>query len=309
MALYDAGLLAAAVTIFFALAAHLDLSERLALWASGYEQWQLDEIPLTLLTLSVGLAWFAWRRWRDLDVALKAREQAEEVNLRMLAQNRLLTQRLMQTQEHERANLAREIHDEVGQCCVAIRVDAASIEEETRDRIPAAHESACAITHTAEHLHDVVRGMLQQLRPMGLDDLGLLTSLKLLIQTWERRHRIACSFDSSVLPTDLSPMVKVALYRTVQESLTNIAQHARASRVSVVVNGPLERQAARIQLIIEDDGTGIPQKALPRGLGIIGMRERICALGGELVIDRASWGGVRIAVVLPLRDQDALTPA
>src|SRR4029077_11167540 len=117
-ALIDLALVAGAVVGVFSLSLVLELSEQVARWMQGYERWQVDELPLSLLLLSVGLSWFGWRRWGALAAEIRARSLAEETNLRMLAQNRQLARQLIQLQEQERRHLARELHDELGQCCV-----------------------------------------------------------------------------------------------------------------------------------------------------------------------------------------------
>jgi len=298
----DLAIIAAVVAGFFALAAHLELSEQIARWARGYEHWQLDELPLTLLVLSAGLSWFGWRRWRELVAEIRARSLVEEMNLRMLAQNRQLAQQLIQLQEQERQHLARELHDELGQCFVAIKVDAASIAQDTHERLPAAHASARAIVQTADHLHDVVRGMLNRLRPTGLDDLGLAACLQVLVESWSQRHGIACTFAAEGTLDGLDEATNITLYRTVQESLTNIARHAHASRAIVTVRrseaGLSEPHC--ITLKIEDDGSGLPASGTRSGLGVLGMSERVNALGGRLSLAEAPSGGTRVEAVLPV---------
>jgi len=300
--LSDLALVAGVVAAFFLLAAHLELSEQLARWARGYEPWQLDELPLTLLLLSAGLAWFGWRRWRELGVEMRARSLVEQTNLHVLAQNRQLARQLIQLQEQERRHLARELHDELGQCCVAIKVDAASIAHDTRDRLPGAQASARAIIATADHLQDVVRGMLHRLRPTGLDDLGLVACLQVLVESWSQRHGITATFAAEGMLDDLDEATNITLYRTVQESLTNIAKHAHASRASVTIRRSVSGPAAThcITLTIDDDGSGMHSPAPGHGLGVLGMSERVDALDGRLSLTVAPSGGTRVEAVLPV---------
>ena len=305
--LIDLVIVACAVAGFFLLSAHLELAERLANWARDYEHWQLDELPLTLLLLSVGLAWFSWRRWRELRQEMMARRQVEEVNLHMLAQNRQLAQQLIQLQEQERRHLARELHDEFGQCCVAIKVDAAFIAQETHDKQSALHTSAVAISDTADHLHDVLRGMLQRLRPTGLDDFGLATCLQVLIDSWSQRHKVACTFKVSGALGSLDEATNITLYRTVQESLSNIAQHAHASVATVTLHrSNSSHDTHHIALDIEDNGVGFSKDITRQGLGVLGMHERVSALGGCMSLTMAPAGGTLVRVVLPMADDRAL---
>lgn len=302
--LRDLLVVAAVVVGFFLLAAHLELSEQVARWAHGYEHWQLDELPLSLLLLSAGLSWFGWRRWRELGIEMRARRRVEEQNLRMFAQNRRLARQLIQLQEEERRHLARELHDEVGQCCVAIKVDAACIAQDTGNRLPATQASARAIIDTADRLHDAVRGMLHRLRPTGLDDLGLVACLQVLLNSWSQRHGIAATFSAEGALDDFDEATNITLYRTVQESLTNIARHAGASRTVVA----LRRATASpddpdcITLTIDDDGTGLPVGDSRSGFGLLGMRERVDALNGRFSLTAAPTGGTRVEVVLPMPD-------
>lgn len=297
-ALIDLAIVAAVVLGFFSLSVSLELSEQVSRWTHGYERWQVDELALSLLLVSAGLVWFGWRRWRELAVEMRARSSVEESNLRMLAQNRQLARQLIQLQEQERRHLARELHDELGQCCVAIKFDAASIAQDTRDRLPLVYASARAIAETAEHLHEVVRGMLQRLRPAGLDDLGLVACLQLLVESWSQRYGIACTFAAEGELDDFDEITNIAFYRTVQESLTNIAQHAHAAQASVTI-----RRASAgdcIALTIEDNGAGIRMDSMRNGLGVLGMSERINALGGSLSFAPGLSGGTRIDAVLPV---------
>jgi len=301
-ALIDLAIVAGVVVGFYSLSVYLELSEQVSHWTQGYERWQVDELPLALLLLSAGLSWFGWRRWRELVVEIRARRLVEETNLRMLAQNRQLAQQLIQLQEQERRHLARELHDELGQCCVAIKVDAASIAQSTRDRLPVAYASARAIAETAEHLHDVVRGILLRLRPAGLDDLGLTASLQLLVESWSQRHAIACAFAAEGKLDGFDEVTNIALYRTVQESLTNIAQHAHAAHATVTIRrSPAGASGGDcITLTIADNGAGIRMDSIRNGLGVLGMSERVHALGGSLSFSLDPAGGTRIEAVLPV---------
>ena len=301
-ALRDLVVVISVILGFYALAVNLELSERVERWMLGYEYLQLDELPLTLLLLSAALSWFGWRRWRELAAAMNARRLIEETNLRMLGQNRLLAQQMIQLQEQERLHLARELHDEIGQCCVAIKVDAASIAQDTRDLLPTAYACAEVITETANHLHQVVREMLQHLRPTGLDDLGLVACLKVLVESWSQRHGITCTFLAEGELDDFEEATNIAIYRTVQESLTNIARHAHTAQASVTIRRPAAESSADdcITLAIEDHGTGIPINAETKGFGLLGMSERITALGGSLSLSNVPSGGASIEAVLPV---------
>ena len=316
-------------TSFFFLAAQLELSEHVARLAEGYERWQLDELPLTLLLLALGLAWFGWRRWREL-------RQAMQVGAQLAAQNRELAQRLIGLQEEERRNLARELHDELAQLVGAIKLDAQGIQRQLDGVSPnplsqspesqnpvsqspvsqnpgkdVLHINAHAIVQAADQLHALTRDLLQQLRPAGLDELGLQACVQALAERWELRHGIECVFLPEGDLQGLGEALDITLYRMLQEGLNNIARHANAQRVLL----RLQRQADSVQISIEDDGIGLPLRRhaaaeateavrnaanQSTGFGLIGMRERIAALGGSLQLLPGSRGGLCLRASLPL---------
>jgi two-component system sensor histidine kinase UhpB len=299
--LVDLGVIVCVVVLYFFLAIEVELAERLNSLTHIYENWQLDEIPLTLLVLSLGLVWFGWRRWRELNREMQIRSRVEAANRHTLAQNRRLAQQVIQLQESERRHIARELHDEIGQCCVAIKVDAALIARDAKDQPATVRSNAAHISDTADHLQRVLRGMLTRLRPTGLDDLGLASSLELLIQGWQARHGIACEFSTLGALDALDEPTTMTLYRSVQEGLTNIAKHAQASRAEVSITQTADASgAAQIRLTVTDNGVGLPPEAHSRGLGLLGMQERVSALGGHLSLNAQPGGGLRVQVVLPV---------
>ncbi|MGK5076980.1 histidine kinase [Janthinobacterium sp. HLX7-2] len=276
--------LALASLAFFLLAARLDLSERLGRVLLGQEHWQLDELALSLLLLALGLAGFALRRGRQVAA--------------LLAQNRALTQRLLRAQEDERCALARELHDEVGQNCTAIRA-AASYILRARDGDQAnVHACAASIAGASEALHAMVRSMLRRLRPPALDSLGLEPALQALCDSWVQQHGIACQFAPHAIPPDLDDSTAIAIYRLVQEGLTNIARHAQAGRATVELRADAH---GTLHLAIEDDGHGLRQDNTQQGgFGMLGMRERVAGLRGHIHWISALGRGLRIEVAMPL---------
>ena len=226
-----------------------------------------------------------------------------EVLERSRQDNRYLTQRSLAIQESERRNLAHELHDELGQAITAIKAVAVSIEQlqPARD-IATIREGAGTIINVSNRMYDVARNMMRRLRPPALDELGLVTALQDMIDDWNTRHQdIFCYFsfegDSSVL----DEASNISLYRIVQESLTNIVKHAGATTVklNLIINAGKNSQQGHVILSIEDDGAGFdPEKTRP-GLGLLGMRERVEALGGTCSIDTEPGRGVRITIAVP----------
>jgi signal transduction histidine kinase len=262
---------------------HFELSEQLAIWLQSYEHFQLDEMPLTLWVLSICLAWFAFRR---------VNETAE-----LLASNRDLTQRLMTAQENERRILAQELHDEIGQACTALRIEAAYISKTITTQPSAALESAKRIDQSSLRMHSLARDMLKRLRPPNLDSLGLEASLRELCQSWEQHFHTHCHALIDTLPRNLPDAVATCLYRITQEALTNTAKHAQATQVWI----SLSASDDSITLSITDNGRGLSPSHVSQGLGLIGMRERINSLKGQVHFEDAQ-PGLRIHIQVPIQE-------
>lgn len=216
--------------------------------------------------------------------------------------NHRLSQQLITLQEAERKSLARDLHDEFGQCLTAIHADATVVLQLAERKYPEVRESAHAIAGLSRHLMDLVGGLLQRLRPGILDELGLEPALQDLVEVWKTRNEdVACSFAvEGALPPALEETLQVTLYRLVQEALTNVSRHAGASRVDIRLG--VARQSARqplLSLSVADDGCGF-DAATAEGFGLAGMRERVEGLGGEMRLQTAPGRGTRIDITLPV---------
>ena len=268
-------------TLTFVLSSTLELQESLTAWALRFEAWQLDEAPLTLTALSLGLAWYAWRR------------RAETVGL--LAHNRELAQQLIAVQENERLALARELHDDLAQHCTAIRIEAACIQR-SRDsaQITAAAQRAAA---AAEVLHQSVRRLLRRLRPAELDELGLVAAVQSLCESWQQRSGVGCAFVHDGPLHALGEAVDTAVYRVTQEALANVLRHAGAAHVGI----ELSAHRSELTLSVLDDGRGFDASSATHGLGLLGASERAAALGGVMQATSTPGAGARVRMVLPLK--------
>jgi two-component system sensor histidine kinase UhpB len=279
-------------------------SEHYNRFAQRYENWQLDELPLTLLLLSLGLCWFAWRRVRELRLALAEHMAAEQRIGELLSQNRDLARQLIRVQEAERRSIARELHDEFGQGCTAIRIEARLLQQAGASQ--AVRDGAQRISSSAEHLYGLVRELLVRLRPHSLDSLGLEAALHELCEAWEAQTGMACQLHVELPALALDDAVAVTLFRLVQEGLTNIARHAHADETSIHLSAA-QWPAQPLLLQIDDNGQGLPEAVHPAhtmgpprsGFGLAGMRERVAALQGQLQLSRGAMGGLRIQVTLP----------
>jgi signal transduction histidine kinase len=284
----DLGWVCALTVLAAVLGAAFDISERAYRLTRGMERFQLDELPGTLCVLSIGLAWFAWRRYREARRELGRRRMLEEQAERLLADNRRLANQALQAQELERRHLARELHDELGQYLNAISLDAARIRDLSSGREPEIHRVSLGLIQSASHVYREIGDMIRRLRPIGLDEFGLPSALEHCVDGW--RERLPEASFSLTIEGDfsgLSDALTITLYRLVQEGLTNVSKFARRSRVEVfMVRAPRETQHAgapidEIVVTMADDGPGTDLTKPRAGLGLIGMRERVEALGGE----------------------------
>jgi two-component system sensor histidine kinase UhpB len=281
----------------YGLASFFELSERVQRWALPHEHWQADELPFSLTVLAGGLAWYALRRARDARAQLALRERAEAQARELLTHNRELARQLIAVQESERLALARELHDELGQGCAAVRAETALI------RLCGAADRAATLAsveradRAAQQLYQSVRGMLRRLRPANLDELGLVDALQELCEAWEERSGVPCIFHHEALPRELGDAVDIALYRVTQEALTNVMRHARASAVHVKLGRSAQGE---LQLSVEDDGRGMDLAVATRGLGLLGATERAAALGGELEVRASPGAGVQLVLRVPM---------
>jgi signal transduction histidine kinase len=292
---------AAATLLCWAVAAALELRERTDLWLERHEHWQADELPFAFLVLAAGLAWYALRRRRETLAELQWRAQAELHTQALLAHNRELARQLITVQESERVALARELHDELGQSCSAIRVEMACIRRSARaegdgDRAGVLAAAARADA-AAQGLYQGVRGLLRRLRPADLDTLGLVAAMRGLCDAFAERSALACIFTHEGLDgAPLPDAVNIALYRVAQEALSNVLQHAAASHVRVVL---ARLDAGEVQLMVSDDGRGFDPHAGTRGLGLLGAGERAAALGGSLRVLGGPGTTLRLRLPLP----------
>lgn len=297
----DLAIIAVATVLVFAASAAFELNEIVLAWTRPWERYQLDELPGALLFVSVALAWFAWRRTRETRCELERRTQVERDLSDALAENRRLSLSHVQVQEDERRQLARELHDELGQHLNAIKIDAVSIRDWTRDRLPDAHAAAASVTASVDHVHGTVRDMLRRLRPAGLDELGLAAAVEELVQGWQRRHRgIRLTLEVDGTFEGLDEAGNITVFRLIQEGLNNVERHAAASQVVVRLRrGGAAEAADPVTLELEDDGVGSGTGRRAGGLGLDGMRERVEALGGQFSIDTRPGHGFRIRAVIP----------
>ncbi len=211
-----------------------------------------------------------------------------------------LSQRLMKAQEEERLHLSRELHDESGQLLAALTVQLGLLERDA-EHPEIIHRRISELKCAAKAIQDNLHRLAIDLRPASLDHLGLVTTLQQFIQEFSRQYAIAVDFEAVGMQDKRLPIeVETALFRIVQESLTNVALHAQATRVDVL----LSRTDKRVSAIVEDDGVGfVPGLTMTEDqLGLFGMRERIEMLGGILTIESSPGKGTTIKAEAPCDD-------
>jgi len=214
-------------------------------------------------------------------------------------ENERLTQRLKDLQAEERSRIARELHDELGQCLTAIHADAVSIRRAAGEQAPIA-PSAAAIIEVTARIKTLVRDMLRRLRPAQVQEAGLGAALDDLTDGFRQRNPgTACALQLDEAAREQRGEAADAAYRLVQEALTNAARHAQARRVEISVTRPQQAGAAVLRLRIADDGRGFDTGASAPGLGIRGMRERLRELHGELDIDSRPGAGTCLSASIP----------
>ncbi|ACK51206.1 integral membrane sensor signal transduction histidine kinase [Methylocella silvestris BL2] len=219
-----------------------------------------------------------------------------------LAERNALTRRLIAVQDEERLHLARELHDEFGQCLAAIGAMAASAGQTARRDCPALEPPCQSIGRTAAHMMQALRGALLRLRPPDVEELGLAASLEGLVAGWNgrggaTRFSIELRGDFDALPRDFA----ASLYRVAQEAITNAAKHAEAAKVTLRLSlrepqGSDRR--AHIELAVDDDGKGGADAK--SGMGLLGMRERVEALGGRLSLKTSRPSGLALRAHIPV---------
>jgi signal transduction histidine kinase len=237
-------------------------------------------------------------RFTDTDVRL-AETFAARAALAVDLSERIASdslRRVVEAQELERRRLARELHDETGQALTSILLGLKALEERTDD--PDSRAATEELRELVVSTLQDVRRLAVELRPSALDDFGLVAALERLAASFAEQTGIAVDFQTALADERLPEEVETALYRIVQESLTNVVKHARARRVSIL----LARKNGAVKAVVEDDGEGFdPGEKTDDGFGLVGMRERLALLGGRLEVESAREAGTTIAAEVPVR--------
>ncbi len=226
------------------------------------------------------------------------RRQEENEILRSRQELRDLTARLQMVREEERTDIAREVHDELGQALTGLKIDLAWLKPRLADR-PALAERVQSIIVRIDGAMDTVRRIATDLRPSVLDDLGLVAAVEWQTQEFERSTGITAELEVQATYPGLDDVCATTAFRILQETLTNVARHAHATRVKIA----LQVSAEELTLEVRDNGRGISKSDLlsSTSLGLIGSRERAIACGGKLVIRGIRNQGTIALLRIPLR--------
>jgi signal transduction histidine kinase len=239
------------------------------------------------LTVGLGLllAGFSVRRILGLENAMAQSRTALQH----------LSARLVEAQEEERRAISRELHDEVGQLLSGVRLELANLSKLIGAASTESAAKAEEIKRQVESSIGVVRNISLLLRPSMLDDLGLVPALEWQAREVSKRSGVWVKVNAEAVPEELPEEHKTCIYRVVQEALHNCVQHAAARNVKITV----QQERTGLRLAIEDDGKGFrPDRE--RGMGLLGMQERVTHLGGQFAIESAPASGTVLRVVLPL---------
>lgn len=232
---------------------------------------------------------FAIKEYADIANAIN--QLASKLNA-VKRENRALAQHTLEIQEDERQRLAQELHDELGQSLTAIKVMAVTTTRPKAD----IKQSTDAIISTCDHLMTVVRSMMHQLHPLVLTELGLKATLEDLINHWAiRQPTLKINLDCTNEADKLDTKIAIQLFRVVQECLTNTVRHAEATHANISV--AIDQHS--LQLTVSDNGQGCINSE-KTGFGLLGMKERINSLGGELMLQSQPQQGMTILASIPL---------
>jgi signal transduction histidine kinase len=282
-------------------------------WTQDIEFARIGMVTMTAFTIALLLGvWILARREIALREEQKLRSVQEQARLESVVSERTaelseLSNYLQSVRETEKSSLARDIHDELGGILVSAKMDVAWAINRIKGQDPAVTAKLERALQMLDEGVDIKRRVIEDLRPTLLDNLGLASAIDWQVRQTCERASLKCNLNLGDIETELPPDVSIALYRIVQEGLTNVVKYAKARTVSV----ELLRNDNEISLLMEDDGVGLPSGAETNALshGISGMRQRVRALHGEFRIHGEPGRGTVIEIHIPLPSTKAGAPS
>jgi signal transduction histidine kinase len=237
---------------------------------------------------------------------MEERERLEREVSTRTAELSELSNYLQTVREEEKSRLSRDIHDELGGILVGAKMDVAWVADRLRGRDQEAAEKLRRALVMLDEGVEMKRRIIEELRPTLLDNLGLAAAIDWQVRQVCDRAGLQCTLNLEEAEIDLPPEVTIALYRIVQEALTNVVKYAKARHVDV----ELVQDAEGLSLVLQDDGIGLPAGADTNALshGISGMRQRVRALGGEFNIRGKPRAGTTLEVNIPIKRPSAVPP-
>lgn len=262
--------------------------------AGSFERLRFGLMGMIVLTLLGGSALAIYTSVVILRLQTKVRASLDQ-NIEAKTSLRELSAKLLRAHEEERRALSRELHDEAGQSFSAILLETENLLDVAQGAAAQAHLES--IRGLAQRGMAETRNMALLLRPSMLDDFGLLPALHWQAKETAKRTGLRVNVSALELPRDLPEEHKTCIYRIVQEALNNTAKHAQASSAQV----RLQWKEGEIDLTVQDDGTGFDAERV-RGLGLLGMEERVHHLGGAFAVDSHAGRGTLLRIHLPVAD-------
>jgi len=251
--------------------------------------------------LTVRLPHFDLLEWQQTSTAINKLAANQQ---RLLSDRKKLTFKLITLQDEERRYLARELHDELGQCLAAINALTASITHTAKQQCSTIVEDAESLSRINGHIMDTVRNLLVKLRPIEIDELGLELSLNSLVSEWNSHRANKVNYQLFITGDcqQLSDPYPITLFRIIQECLSNISKHSSATSATI----KLDIKDKLITLLIEDNGN---IDTLPfidnSGFGLLGINERVSSLDGQLQLSKNQSCGLSTLITLPFNDLDS----
>ena len=221
-----------------------------------------------------------------------------------------LTEYLQTVRENERKRIAMEIHDELGQKLTRIKIDLhffknQLINRSEREAVEVIEENTARISEEIDSTIATIRRISTELRPTILDDFGLVAACEWLTKEIQRNTNLKCTFETTQEQIELEAEQRIAVFRIIQEALTNIIRHSKAEHANISIG----LDNGNLRAIVEDDGVGIDPEQITNGhsMGVIGMRERARILGGDLTISKIPKGGTQVLLTMPYKKNSLST--